>query len=161
MHKKGISLNSVEKSLSHSADKNCGRTLLGFQRILVSKFFKQRRGKLHGFVKCFFISQDRKKFATEPFCVSEIFKKDFLEVLKNLISSSLEYLIFSGATTMKSVSFFSSFGHLSNTTTAKTAAEGFRKEGFFWHYNELIQKQEIKLISQQLTLFNNFQKTKV
>ena len=130
MHKKGISLNSVEKSLSHSADKSCGRTLLGFQRILVSKIFRQRRGKLHGFVKCFFISQDRKNFATEPFCVSEILKKDFLEVLKNLISSFLEYFIFSGATTMKSVSFFSSFGHLSSKTTAKSAAEVFKKKSF-------------------------------
>ena len=60
MHKKGISLNSVEKSLSHSADKIRSRTLLCFERILVSKIFKQRRGKLHDFVEIFFISQDRK-----------------------------------------------------------------------------------------------------
>ena len=46
MHKKGISLNSVENFLSHSADK-IRRTLLCFERILVSKIFKQRRGKLH------------------------------------------------------------------------------------------------------------------
>ena len=44
MHKKGISLNSVEKSLSHSANKNGRRTLLCFERILVSKIFMQRRG---------------------------------------------------------------------------------------------------------------------
>ena len=43
MHRKGISLTSVEKSLSHSADK-IHRTLLCFERIQVSKSFKQRRG---------------------------------------------------------------------------------------------------------------------
>ena len=53
MHKKGISLNSVGKILSHSADKIRRRTLLCFERLLVSKIFKQRRGKLHGFVKIF------------------------------------------------------------------------------------------------------------
>ena len=60
MHKKGISLNSVEKSLSHSADKIRWRTLLCFERILVSKSFKQRRGKLNGLVENCIISQDRK-----------------------------------------------------------------------------------------------------
>ena len=59
MHKKGISLNSVEKSLSHSADK-IRRTLLCFERTLVSKSFKQRRGKLHGFVE-FFLSHRTEK----------------------------------------------------------------------------------------------------
>ena len=54
MHKKGISLNSVEKSLSHSADKIRRRTLLCFEGILVSKSFKQRRGKFHGSVEIFF-----------------------------------------------------------------------------------------------------------
>ena len=44
MHKKGISLNSVEKFLSHSADKIRRRTLC-FERILVSKIFKQKRGE--------------------------------------------------------------------------------------------------------------------
>ena len=53
MHKKGISLNSVQKSLSHSAEKIRRRTLLCFGRILVSKSFKQRRGKLHGFFEIF------------------------------------------------------------------------------------------------------------
>ena len=61
MHKKGISLNSVEKSLSHSADKIRRRTLLCFERILVSKSFKQRRGKLHGFVEIFFYLTGPKK----------------------------------------------------------------------------------------------------
>ena len=50
-----------------------GITLLGFQRTLVSKSFERRRGKLHGFVEKLFISQYRKKFAREPFCVSEKF----------------------------------------------------------------------------------------
>ena len=60
MHKKRRSLNSVEKSLSHCADKIRRRTILCFGRILATKSFKQRRGKLHGFVENFFISQDRK-----------------------------------------------------------------------------------------------------
>ena len=54
MHKKGISLNSVEKFLSHSADKIRKRTLLCFERILVSKFSSKGGGKLHGFVEVFF-----------------------------------------------------------------------------------------------------------
>ena len=73
MHKKGISLNSVEKFLSHGADKIRRRTLLCFEWILVSKVFKHRRGKFHDFVESFLISQDRKNFAGEPFCVSEKF----------------------------------------------------------------------------------------
>ena len=61
MHKKRISLNSVEKSLSHSADKIRRRTLLCFDRIQVSKSFKQRRGKLHGFVEiCFYLTGPKK-----------------------------------------------------------------------------------------------------
>ena len=58
MHKKGISLNSVENSLSHCADKIRRRTFLRFERILVSNFFKQRRGggKLHDFVKIYFLT---------------------------------------------------------------------------------------------------------
>ena len=54
MHKKGISLNSVEKSLSHSADKIRRRTLLCFERILVSKIFKQRMGEASRFCRKFF-----------------------------------------------------------------------------------------------------------
>ena len=73
-HKKGLSLNSVEKFLSHSADKNLSRTLLCFERILVSKIFMHRRGGITVLSKSFFISQDRKKFAREPFCVSEKFR---------------------------------------------------------------------------------------
>ena len=54
MHKKGISLNSVEKFLSHSAEKIRRRTLLCFERILVWKIFKQRRGKASRFCRKFF-----------------------------------------------------------------------------------------------------------
>ena len=61
MHKKGISLNSVEKSLSHSADKIRRRTLLCFKRILVSKIFKQRRGEASRFCRKFFYLTGPKK----------------------------------------------------------------------------------------------------
>ena len=61
MHKKGISLNSVEKSLSHSADKIRRRTLLCFERILVSKIFKQRRGEASRFCRNFFYLTGPKK----------------------------------------------------------------------------------------------------
>ena len=60
MHKKGISLNSVGKSLSHSADKIRRRTLLCFERILVSKIFKQRRGEASRFCQ-FFLSNRTEK----------------------------------------------------------------------------------------------------
>ena len=59
MHKKGISLNSVEVSLSHSADKIRRRTPLCFERILVSKSFKQRRGEASRFFR-------KKIFLTGP-----------------------------------------------------------------------------------------------
>ena len=61
MHKKGISLNSVEKSLSHSADKIRRRTLLRFERILVSKIFKQMRGEASHFCRKSFSSRRSKK----------------------------------------------------------------------------------------------------
>ena len=61
MHKKGISLNSVKKSLSHSADKIRTRTLLCFERILVSKSFKQRRGEASRFCRSFFYLTGPKK----------------------------------------------------------------------------------------------------
>ena len=60
MHRKGISLNSVEKSLSHSADK-IHRTLLCFERIQVSKSFKQRRGEASRFgLKIFYLTEPKK-----------------------------------------------------------------------------------------------------
>ena len=61
MHNKGISLNSVEKSLSHSADKIRRRTLLCFERILVSKIFKQRREEASRFCRKFFYLTGPKK----------------------------------------------------------------------------------------------------
>ena len=61
MHKKGISLNSVEKRLSHSADKIRRSTLLCFERILVSKSFKQRRGEASRFCRNFFYLTGPKK----------------------------------------------------------------------------------------------------
>ena len=78
MHKKGISLNSVENFLSHRVDKIRRRTYLCFARTLVSS---KGGGKLHGFVKKFFISEDRKNFAWEPLCVSEKFGlgKNFMD----------------------------------------------------------------------------------
>ena len=73
MHKKGISPNSVEVPLSHSADKNRRGTLLCFEENLISKNFKQRRGEAPWFLSIFLISQDRKNFAREPFCDLENF----------------------------------------------------------------------------------------
>ena len=61
MHKKGISLNSVEKSLSHSADKIHRRSLLCFQRILVSKSFTQRRAEATRVGRNFFYLTEPKK----------------------------------------------------------------------------------------------------
>ena len=59
MNKKIVSLNSVEKSLSHSADKIRRRTLRCFERILVSKIFMNRRGRGITVLSIFFVSQDR------------------------------------------------------------------------------------------------------
>ena len=50
-HKKGIALNFNEKTLPHNADNFRRRTLLYFERILVSKFFKQRRGEASRFCR--------------------------------------------------------------------------------------------------------------
>ena len=62
MHKNGISLNSVEKSLSHSADKIRRRTLLCFEKFLVSKSCKQSRGAgHHGFVESFCLTGPKRK----------------------------------------------------------------------------------------------------
>ena len=61
MHNKGISVNSVEKPLSHSADRIRRRTLLCFDRILVSKSFKQRRRKASRFFRNFFLSHMTEK----------------------------------------------------------------------------------------------------
>ena len=75
MHKKRISLNSVEKSLPHSGDKSRQRTVLCFEKILVSKSFKQRRGEASPFCRKFFSLTGPKKFhqGTILCCVSENF----------------------------------------------------------------------------------------
>ena len=62
MHEKGISQTSEEKSLSHSADKIRRRTLLCFERILVSMSFKQRRGEASQFCRKFFYLTGPRKF---------------------------------------------------------------------------------------------------
>ena len=81
MHKKGISLNSVEKSLSHSADKIRRRTLLCFEKILVSKSFQQRKGEASRFCRNFLSHRtETKSFVKEPSCFPEIFwyRKKFM-----------------------------------------------------------------------------------
>ena len=61
MHKKGISLNSVEKILSHIADKVRRRTLLCFERILVSKIFQAKEGGSFTVLSKFFFLTGPKK----------------------------------------------------------------------------------------------------
>ena len=73
MHKKRISLNSL-KNFYLSANKRRGRTLLCFWGILVSKNFKQRRGKLHGFVeKIFYLTGPEKHRQGTILCYRKIF----------------------------------------------------------------------------------------
>ena len=60
MHSKGISLNSVEKILSHSADKIPRRTFCLSNEFCYQKFSSKGGGELHCFVENFFFSQDRK-----------------------------------------------------------------------------------------------------
>ena len=76
MHKKGISLNSVENSVSDSANKVRRWTLLRFERILVLKNFQQRRRSFTVFSKVFFISRNRENCAREPFCVLKNFWRE-------------------------------------------------------------------------------------
>ena len=71
MHKKGISLNSLEMSMSH-ADKNHRKLFWVSKDFRYRKVSSEKGGELHGFVEDFLISKDRKKIAMEPFCVSEI-----------------------------------------------------------------------------------------
>ena len=68
MHKKGISLFSVEIFLSHSAKKIRRGILLYFEKILVSKMFMH-----HDFPSKMFSLTVPTNFAGEPFCVSENF----------------------------------------------------------------------------------------
>ena len=63
MHKKGLSLNSVEKFLSHSADKIRRRTLLWIRKFRVSKnFMHQRGGGVPRFCVENFLSHSTEKF---------------------------------------------------------------------------------------------------
>ena len=55
-----VSRVSIEIFLSHSAGKNRKGTLLGFERILVSKSFKQRRGEASRFCLNFFSHRTEK-----------------------------------------------------------------------------------------------------
>ena len=72
MQKKEISLNSVEKFLSHSADKIRRRTLLFRKNSGIEK--SKVWGKLHGFVENFLShSTETKSFVKEPLCFPENF----------------------------------------------------------------------------------------
>ena len=71
MHTKGISLNSL-KNFCHTVPiKFAGEHFCVSKEFWYRNFPSKGGGKLHGFVENFFISQDRKTFAREPFCVSE------------------------------------------------------------------------------------------
>ena len=72
MHKKGISLNSVEKFLTRSADKIRRRTLLCFERILVSKIFRQRRGEASRFCRNFLSHRTEKTSPGNHFVFQKI-----------------------------------------------------------------------------------------
>ena len=61
----GISLNSLEKSLSHGADNICRRNLLGFEKFLVSESLKQKRGESSRLCRKFFCVTGPKKFHLE------------------------------------------------------------------------------------------------
>ena len=79
MHKKGISLNSVENFFSHSADKILRRTLLCFERILVSKIFKGRRGEASRFCRNFFSDRTEKTSPGNHSVFQNISGRDFME----------------------------------------------------------------------------------
>ena len=99
MHKKRISLNSVEKSLSHSADKIRRRTLLCFERILVSKNFKQRRGEASRFCRKFFHLTGPKKLRQGSFLCFRKFLvgKNTLWIRGGLSRFSVEIFMFLSA----------------------------------------------------------------
>ena len=60
MHKKGISLNSVEKFLSHSAEKFREGILFFLRKFLVSKSFMDEKGGITFFRRKILVSQCRK-----------------------------------------------------------------------------------------------------
>ena len=99
MHKEGISLNSVEKFLSHSADKIRRRTILCLERLLVSKIFKQRRGEASRFWrKIFFTGPKKFRQGTILYFRKILVGKKFLWIrggvsrfsVKNFLSHSTE-----------------------------------------------------------------------
>ena len=63
MHKKGISLSSLEKSLSHSADKIRRRTILCFRKFLVGKNSLWIRGGISQFSVEIFMSHSAENFS--------------------------------------------------------------------------------------------------
>ena len=72
--KRGLSRYSVERFLSHSAEKFRRGTLLWFRKILVSKNVGDKRvGGYHNFPSKLFCLTVPKHFVEEPFCVSESF----------------------------------------------------------------------------------------
>ena len=62
LHSKAISLNSVEKFLSHSADKIPRRTICLSNEFCYQKFSSNGGGELHCFVEKFFFSHRTEKF---------------------------------------------------------------------------------------------------
>ena len=74
IRERGVSRFSVENFLSHSTEKFRWGTLLCFERILVSKIFKQRRGEASRFFRKFLSNRTKtKSFVKEPFCFPENF----------------------------------------------------------------------------------------
>ena len=87
LHKKRISLNNVEKLLSHSIDKICGRTLRCFARILVSKIFKERKGEASRLRRSFLShTTETKRFVKKTFCFLEEFwfRKNFMDKMGHI-----------------------------------------------------------------------------
>ena len=75
----GVSRFSVENFLSHSTDKFRRRTLLCFERVLVSKFFKQKKGEASRVSRLFFLTGPKK------FCLgTNLFFRKFLAGIKAL-----------------------------------------------------------------------------
>ena len=74
MHKKGISLFSVEIFLSHRVEKFRGGTIQCFRKLRVSKNFLHKKGISLLPVEIFFCFTVPKKFVREPFCDSNNFR---------------------------------------------------------------------------------------
>ena len=71
---KRVSRFSVEKFLSHSAEKIRRETLLCFRKLLVPKNVRDKRGGgYHDFLSKLFCLTVSKNYVREPFCVSQTF----------------------------------------------------------------------------------------